>query len=446
MNKFISSFDLVVVGGSATGVFAAVRAAEQGLRVALVENNSVFGGTATAGLVPIWHSMRSMNGEPLFAGLTKLIVDRLADRGEATRADPNSDRESHAATTFNSAALTIALDELVLEHPGIVPMLSTRFVAAEIDAPGHVTRIFVEDKDGRKALSAKFFIDASGDADLAERAGFETWKLPPCDMQAHTLCAIVANTRTVRKYNPTFYSFTEVLKPKNGGKFNHVFGWDAPVIGCPDVEFNAYTRVSGFDPTNAEDLTKATIEARLQLKRIIDHANKMYPVPEGEPKLAIVEVAPMLGIRESRHVKCLYKVTEHDVLYGKTYDDVVAKATYNIDIHENSGIRFKQLDGREFLIEVDESGDIRTTRSRWRPESEGVTDHYEVPYRAMVPVGSKNVLCAGRMLDCERNAYGAIRVMVNCNQMGEAAGVAAAKAVKEGLEASDAYAGYPADV
>jgi len=303
----------------------------------------------------------------------------------------------------------------------------------------------VEDKDGRKALEAKFFIDATGDADLLARAGFETWKLPPADLQAHTLCAIIANEKAVKRRHPDF-SFHAVLDPANGGGFDHVFGWDHEVVGCPDVIFNAFTRVSNLDPSIAGDLTKAMLAARVQLRRIVDHANKMFPMPKGEPGIALVAIAPMLGIRESRHARCLYSVTRDDVLLGRTYDDVIARGIYRIDIHEGKGIRFLNLDGTERLMTVDDAGKVTWKNSRWRAESEGVTDHYEIPYRAIVPKGSENVLCAGRMLDCSRDAYGALRVMINCNQMGEAAGAAAARAVREGLPAGRAYAGCPSQV
>lgn len=438
------SFDIAVIGGSTTGVFAAVRAAEKGMKVALVENNALFGGTATAGFVPVWHSMQSLDGsKAVIGGLTKAILDRLAARGEAVTHNKNK-APVWRTSSLNVAALSIALDELVAEHPSITPMLSTRFVAAETDRPGHVTRAYVEDKDGRKALEAKFFIDCSGDADLLERAGFRTWKLKPCDMQAHTLCAIVANEAVVKKRHPDF-SFHAVLDPRSGGGFKHVFGWDHAVIGCPDVTFNAFTRVSDLDPSLAGDLTRAMLEARAQLRRIIDHANKLFPMPPNEPKLAIVSIAPMLGIRESRHVTCLYSVTREDVLSGRMYDDVIARGTYRIDVHEGKGIRFLNLDGTENLMYVDDAGIVRWKNSRWRAEGTPSPECYSIPYRALVPVGSENVLCAGRMLDCSRDAYGALRVMVNCNQMGEAAGLAAAKAVKDGLSAAKAYAGMPDD-
>ena len=156
--------------------------------------------------------MQSLDGsKAVIGGLTKTILGRLAARGEAVTHNENK-TPVWRTSSLNVAALSIALDELVTEHPSITPMLSTRFVAAGTDRPGHVTRVYVEDKDGRKALEAKFFIDCSGDADLLERAGFRTWKLKPSDMQAHTLCAIVANEKAVKKRHPDF-SFHAVLDP-----------------------------------------------------------------------------------------------------------------------------------------------------------------------------------------------------------------------------------------
>ena len=172
--------DLCVVGGSATGVFAAVRAAEAGLKVALVENNALFGGTATAGFVPVWHSLYSSDGkERVAGGLTQLLIDRMVAKKTALRREPGDEGFENAHCIFNVSALELELDRLVCGQPNIRTFFGAQFVAAETDRPGHVTRVFVEDKDGRKSIEAKFFIDATGDADLLARAGFETWSLPP---------------------------------------------------------------------------------------------------------------------------------------------------------------------------------------------------------------------------------------------------------------------------
>ena len=258
-------------------------------------------------------------------------------------------------------------------------------------------------------------------------------------MQAHTLCALVTGVERLRKQHPKF-SFDELMKPSSGAKLNHVFQWWAPVPGCPEATRLAATRVSACDPTDADDLTHGMFEARAQLGRIVAAANRVFPT-DG-PGLQVVAVAPEMGLRESRHLCGLYRVTGEDVLSGREYPDVIAKGTYRVDIHEGKGIKFRYLDGREWEMVQDlATGDIKVRNGRWRPEGPN-PECYQVPYRSIVPKGSENVLAAGRMLDADREAYGALRVMVNCNQMGEAAGAAAAKAVKERLAAPDAYPGF----
>ena len=435
------SFDVCVIGGSCTGVFAAVRAAEAGLKVALVERNMYFGGTATAGFVPVWHSLYSSDGtERVAGGLTQLLIDRMVAKGLAKVHDPKSRFTDSVYAYFNTSALVLELDRIVKEHPSIRTFFGAHFAAAETDRPGHVTRVLVEDRSGRRVIAAKFFIDCSGDGDLLDRAGLGTWKLPKEEMQAHTLCALLAGVGRVWEKHRDF-SFNEMMHPRRGAKLNHVFQWWAPVIGCPELTFLAATRVGSCDPSDADDLTRGTFEARAQLERLIAAVNREFPT-DG-PGLQIAAIAPEMGIRESRHATCLYRVTGEDVLSGREFPDVIAKGTYRIDIHEGKGITFRYLDGREEkMVQNPADGSIEVKHGRWRPEGGKTPKCYQIPYRAIVPKGAENVLCAGRMLDAARDAYGALRVMVNCNQMGEAAGRAAAKAVREGFRAADAYPGF----
>ena len=422
----VGAYDLVVAGGSTTGVAAAVTAARAGLSVAIVEYNAFFGGTATAGLVPVWHSLYSTDGaRKIIGGITDEIEQKLLARGEARllgKADKN------VGCYLNVAALEIVLDELVRETGKVDSYLKAQVVDAVLDRPGHLTHIIIEDRDGRRALAARQFVDATGDAILAARAGFETWALPRCDMQAHTLCAILSGADDIRRVHPSF-SFNEIMKPACGAGLKHVFQWSAPVIGAPGLTFLAATRVAACDPSVAHDLTEGLFEGRAQLKRIVDAVNRNFPMPDGK-RLAIVTVAPDLGIRESRHIKAQYRVTGRDVLNGRHFDDCIAKGSYRVDIHEGKGITFRYLNGEEHVMEATPEGGIRWRRGRWRTDGGPYPTWYEIPMRALIPAGAENLYCAGRMIDCEREAYGALRVMVNCNQMGEAAGRAAVRAVK----------------
>lgn len=430
-------FDVVVAGGSCTGVFAALRAAEAGLRVALVEMAGGFGGTATQGLVPVWHSLYSTDGKrQIIGGLTDQVEEELIRRGEARRLSADNPA---VGAYLNVAGLQLLLDELVVKNGRITPFLHTRLAAAECDRPGHVRAVILADKAGLRRLRGRFFIDATGDADLCRYAGLGVWRLPKAEMQAHTVCAILSGTHGLRCRYPGF-RFDEITKPKYGAKLEHVFGWEAPVIGAHGLSFLAFTRVSSCDPSQPDELTHAEIEGRAQLRRIVDAVNRAFPMPEGE-RLSVVTVAPHVGLRESCHIDGLYRLTTEDLLYGRHFDDVIARGSYRVDIHEGAGITFRYLDGREERQVVRADGSSEWKTGRWREETQNLPTWYEIPYRSIVPKGAENVLAPGRALDCARDAYGASRVMVNCNQMGEAAGRAAANALKNGLKAAQAFAG-----
>ena len=430
------TFDIVVIGGSCTGVFAAIRAAEAGCRVALVEMAGGFGGTATQGLVPIWHSLFSSDGRtPIVGGLTDEVERELVRRGEARMEAPDNPARG---ALLNVAGLQMLLDELVEAQPRITPFLHARLAAAECDRPGRVAAVVVADKSGLRRLRGRFFVDATGDADLCRFAGLPTWKPPKDRMQAHTLCAILAGADRVRARHPGF-SFDELMKPESGAGLKHAYGWGADVIGAPGLSFHAYTRVADCDPSIPEDLTRAEIEGRAQLRRLVDAANRDFPMPPGEG-LSVVALAAHVGLRESCHVDALHRVTAEELLGGRRFDDCIARGSYRVDIHEGAGITFKYLDGTFERTVSDGAGGTRYETGRWRAERADAPTWYEIPYRSIVPKGAENVLAPGRALDCDRDAYGACRVMVNCNQMGEAAGRAAANALARGLSAADAGA------
>jgi len=434
--------DVFVVGGSMTGLFAAIRAAEAGKRVVLVERRSSFGGTATQGLVPVLHSLYGTDGqEQIIGGLTEEVIRRLVARKEAKL---NSRTDKNVYCWMNVAELQFVLDELAAEHPEIETHFETRFTGVETDRPGHVTCAFYEDKSGRHAVRAKVYIDASGDADLIRRTeGLKVWRLPKDELQAHTLCAIVTGAEEVKKVHPNF-SFAEVMRPERKAGLKHVYCWNDPLFFDKSLTFLSATRVTACDTTDPKDLTAAYFEARRQLRLIVDAANRFFPMPEGRRGISLVSVASALGIRESCHIESLYRVTDTDILYAKRFEDVAAKGCYRVDIHEGTGLTFRYLDGTEEIQKYDPVAKrTRWFPGRWRPETPTNPTYYSIPYRSIVPKGSENVLAAGRMLDCSREAFGALRVMVNCNQLGETAGRAAVRAIDTGVSVDRAYPGAP---
>ena len=190
--------DICVIGGSCTGVFAAVRAAEAGMSVALVENEGFFGGTAVGGYVPIWHSLYDTTGErKIISGLTDKIQSQLVARGEAVlkgRDNPG------AGACLNVQALSLALDELVTSHPAIRPFLHARVVAAEKGGDGRILRAVIEDKDGRRAIAAKVRANfESAGAKVRHMYEYPGWNP---DVNSHILARTVAAYRRLFNQEP----------------------------------------------------------------------------------------------------------------------------------------------------------------------------------------------------------------------------------------------------
>jgi hypothetical protein len=413
--------DLCVLGGSCTGLFAALRAARCGLSVALVERAGVFGGVATQGLVNIWHSLYDTRGETeIIAGLTREVIERLRRRAAVTLHDP-ADGDRYAV--FNSAELVLELDELVRAQPRVRPFLHSRFAAPVVDEAGRMTHALLEDKSGRRAVAARVFLDATGDGDCIARLGYAC-RRPPCP-QPPTVCAILHGLAAVEAANPGFDLGAAVCDPQFPEALPPGFLWTSRIPGLPDARLVAGTRAAGADAADADELTAAELDCRRQVRAICDLLRRRIPGGEG---VALGAVSPAIGIRETRHAVCRHTLTEAEVLGGADFPDTIAQGSYRVDVHhaDRPGLTFRYLDGRE----VHCAPGRPPRESRWRgPVAEEPT-FYRIPYRCLVPRESRNVLVAGRLLDADPGAYGAVRVMVTCNQTGEAAGVAAALALE----------------
>ena len=417
----VADCDLCVIGGSATGVFAALAAARLGARVALVEDLGYFGGVATASLVNIWHSVFDTTGQrQIIAGLTTEVMDRLKKRN-AVRIHERSE-SSHF--TFNPAELALELDEMTGEAE-IRPFLHTRFVAPIVEK-GRVVAAVIEDKTGRRAIRAKYFVDASGDGDLVARCGLPIRR--DTEIQPPTTCGILVGLDKVAQQNKGFSLGQAVFDPKYPNALKNGFLWSASVPGVPGARMVAGTRVHGADCSDADQLTRAEIEGRRQLRTLCDIVRENF---DGGDQIGLAALPARIGIRESRHAQCLHTLTEQEVLSGHRFPDAIANGTYRVDVHfpDRPGLVFRYLDGREVTVVPGQP----TKSGRWRePTAENPT-FYQVPYRSLVPRGSLNVLVAGRLVDADRGAFGGVRVMVNCNQMGQAAGTAAWLALRDGI-------------
>ena len=395
--------DICVLGGSCTGVFAGVRAARLGANVAIVEKQNAFGGVATNAMVNIWHSLLDTEfKQQIISGLTEETMDRLSSRDAVVK----SGKSESAGFTFNSQELKIELDELVIES-GIHPYLHTLFSEPWFDQDGNLAGVIVDNKSGRGIIKAKYFIDATGDGDLCTRLGLESYQHDL--LQPPTTCAHFEGWDTNEFYALLKDHRTEFNIPEG-------FVWGANLPSTKTYML-AGTRVYNVNCAIADDLTKAEMEGRRQIRAMMDMMRKYGP----PNKLGLTGLPSQIGIRETRHIKCLYQVSDNDALYGKRFDDAIANGSYRLDMHhqDKPGLTFKYLDGTE----VYSRPGYPAEKKRWREQTPVNPTFYQVPLRSLIPPGFNNLMLAGRMFDAGSVAFSGIRVMVNMNQLGEAAGV-----------------------
>ncbi|UCD50733.1 MAG: FAD-dependent oxidoreductase [Phycisphaerales bacterium] len=420
--------DICIIGGSCTGVFAAVRAARLGASVALVEGNGFFGGVATAAKVNIWHSRYDTAGQrEIIGGLAVELIERLVRRSSA-RIHEKSNPSRYAV--FNSAEMIMELDRMIGEQKRIRPFLHALFVDGIVEQ-GRMTHAIIEDKSGRRAIGARYFIDATGDADVLARIGLPVRKDDA--LQPPTMCAFLAGLDAVRQANPDFRLAQAIYdKQRFANALDPGFVWAAEAVGLPGVTMVAGTRVFSADCSDADQLTRASMEGRRQVRAIRDILHDNF---NGGDAVAVGALPTRIGVRETRHLVSRHCLKEREVLEGVRFDDAIANGSYRVDVHHagRGGLTFRYLDGREVTVVPGK----KHVERRWRPERPESPTFYQIPYRSLVPQNSVNVLCAGRMLDADRGAFGAARVMVNCNQMGEAAGTACCLALQGGSAVGD---------
>jgi len=415
--------DILVVGGGPSGIIAAQAAAEDGLKVALIDSRSFLGGNMTIGL-PILGFL-GQKGNQIIKGLPQKFIDRLASKGGASEHRPCP---LHMSITLvePEAVKNAALE--VLQESNVEVLLYT-FFSDVILQGDDIKGVIVESKAGREAILAKTIIDCSGDADVAYRAGV------PCEQgnevggtQPPTLMFCLGNVdteklRTSIAEEPRTY-LTDFIPAEYFGQNNQFIvvglrslmqkarqeGFSLPVertilitgLRKGEVWVNM-TRINGVDGTNPSSLSYGEMEGRKQITDIQEYLIQYVP---GFEKAYFVKMAPFLGVRETRRIIGQYVMTKEDILACRHFDDAIAVASYPLDIHHPEG------------------GDCTL---QW------CGDCYDIPYRSLIPQKVNNLLVAGRSISTTHEAMSAIRVMAPCMAMGEAAGRAAKIAIRNGV-------------
>ena len=437
----IANTDVVVVGAGPAGFCAAIAAARSGVDTILIEQYGFAGGALTVnGIIGIGGWQHDLDGQPLIAGIPQEIMTRLADMGAANKdVVRNTFRNIGKAPDYKNFGglgciyisvnpeLYKFLADDMLEAAGVTVMYHTLVVSSLID-DNKITGVIVEGKSGRGAICAKTVIDCTGDGDVAARSGAE-YELGSDNnkiCQPHSMLFTIANDGDIYLCYDQGAAETNIPEMRRGrykkavadAREKGIIKYNPNDILCsttvidkayPQVKTVNFTRVQQLDATDTEDLTKAEILGRKQVREGI---NFMRRYVENCEAASLIGIAPAVGVRESRRIIGDYILTGDDILHGARFDDVIARGIYLIDYHNPTEV------GKPSILHK-------------------LEQPYDIPYRCLVPKGLQNLLVAGRCISGDSEALSSYRIQSHCMAMGEAAGRAAALAVKSGVTVRD---------
>lgn len=391
-------YDVIVVGGGFSGVAAALAAARGGAKVLIVEQSNCLGGAAAVNLVnpfmPYWTHTDDSRKEKVY--LSKGIFAEIVEKLRQANATDS------IGMVFDEEYVKLLLNRMVLKE-GVELLYHSQLIGSDVE-DGKVKAISVANKSGIMKLEADYFVDATGDGDLAAMSGcpFRVGREGDGLCQPMTLCFRVTNVDEKkfdrRKTNELYREFQKQGKIKNIREDVLTFRTMIDDV----IHFNS-TRIVKLNPVDAFDVTKAEIEAREQVFELV---NFMRENIDGFQNAQLISTAMSIGVRESRMIDGEYVLTSEDLVACTKFEDSIAVGNYDIDIHNPEG-----------------SG---TSHYYF---TEGT--YYTIPYRCLQPKGVDNLLNVGRCLSSTHEAQASYRIMPICCCTGEAAGTAAAIAVKD---------------
>jgi hypothetical protein len=388
---------VLVVGGGAAGVAAAVASARAGADTVLVERYGSLGGTLTSvglGSLCGYYAIADDRPVPVVGGLAMEVVDRLATRDGVT--GPLRWLRT-ASLPYDMFTMSLVLDELV-EEPQLEVLLHSYVTEVRCSGPGRVEAVRVESKGGSEWLRPDLVIDCTGDADIVARAGLP-FDYDPEELQSATAMFRFGGVDTERTSRISREQYHEYLGEavRSGLALPRTAGGMYSVR--PGVVHANITKIpSPFDPLSPRDLTKGEVLGRRQVAAYLEAFRRFVP---GFEHAFVIDVGHALGIRESRRVIGRAIVTEEHIRSRSRWDDAIACSAWPVEDH------------------------VPGADVEWVWLEDG--DYYQVPFGSLVPQGSQNVLTAGRCVSATHRAQASLRVSAQCFAMGEAAGTAAAQ-------------------
>lgn len=396
-------YQLIVAGGGFAGAAAAIAAARAGVKVLLIEQSNALGGAAGTCLVnpfmPFWTTVeKDGKKEKLYLsrGIFEEILQELKQAGGLHDYD----------MIFHEEYLKLILNRMV-QKEGIQLLFHTMVIGVEKDGET-IKAVTVANKSGVQQFGAEYFIDATGDADLAVMSGcpYHLGREADSLCQPMTLCFRLANV-DLEKYEKSRGMINNLYQEmQKAGKIKNiredVLIFHNLVNGV--LHFNS-TRIVKKNPVDAFDVTEAELQAREQVFELYEFMKNNI---DGFQDSQLIMTAQQIGVRESRMIDGEYVLTGEDLVACTKFEDAIAAGNYDIDIHNPEG-----------------SG----TSHYYFPEG----TYYTIPYRSLQPKNADNLLVAGRCISSTHEAQASYRIMPIVCCIGEAAGAAVGVAAQSGV-------------
>jgi hypothetical protein len=378
----VARHQVIVAGGGASGVIAAIASARSGADTLLLERYGFLGGNGTAGLMTCYNGFRNQRPPESLQTVKGIPAEYIA---ELVRLGGIADMDNYVKTVqhdvkkgdlpytvpFDAEAAKVACLNLIKKE-GVNLRLHSWVVAPMIDGP-QVRGVIVHSKSGRQAIAADVVIDCTGDGDIAAAAG----------------APFMGPAATGDRMKMTLMYGLGGLPPTIKGPF------DGIRIGDHVVRWGPYLDGDGLE---VETLTRVEVDARL---RIWDDVQKLRKEP-GMASLYLSKTATCIGVRETRRILGEYVVTEKDAIAGKRFPDVIAISSNPMpDYH-----------GERYFF-----------------QHEG----FDIPYRSLVPQKVEGLVLSGRCISCEQAPFQSARSMAPAMAIGHASGCAAALAATSGV-------------
>lgn len=415
-------FDVIICGGGTAGAPAAIASGRQGARTLVIDQLGSLGGTQANGWVtPMMPNY--LEAEKLSRGLSEEISFRQA------RFQTPGDRQ-HSEDWYDPTYLALVLDEMASEA-NVTPLFDTVLSDVEVQN-GRIAALELISRGRKLRVSAKMFVDCTGDAALSKLAGAEVMEGNENGVhQPMTLRFSMGNI----DLNELAAGRPDILRINTGGYLECGYGEAKEGHLAPQIEdairrgvlekddlgyfqffsvngrpnelaFNA-PRISGLDPLDPFEYSRAYQVGRAKIYRIARFVREYLP---GFKNAYVSAIAPLMGIRESRRVVGEYVLTAEDHQQCRKFSNSIAQNRYPVDIHLTTGIDYRRFPPGEW---------------------------HDIPYECLVVKNFDNLFVAGRCASADFVAQSSIRIQPVCRAMGEAAGTSAALCAAKEIKAKE---------